>query len=238
MRVNSGKGFGRMLYRRLLCCVAVTLGLLAPWPAAAGLITWGWTGTITEVVVLAGPGPPAGVVVGGQVSGVYTFESSTPDSEPDPGLGAYEDALSGLEATVGTDVLSIPSPSSSTGLNTIAVKDGDPDAYQAFALDVAGTSSVNEVPVGVAVYNVLVEDFLSTMLSSTELPVTPDFFDPDAYVTTFHVRIARAQDVDDYEVVGGLDSLFFISAPEPSAGMLIIVGVSALASLRGGRRRL
>jgi hypothetical protein len=217
---------------RLLLTLAAAGSWLAAFPAGASPITFGWTGTITEIVIDAGPGPAGGVGVGSQVSGVYTFESTTPDSEPLDYHGAYYDTLSDIEVVMGTDTLTIPSPSNLTSINMINVRDGDWDAYEMFAMDTTGTASMNSLPIPTAAVIVQAWDDSAVMLSSTLLPVTPDFFDPDAYDTPFLIGVVRTPDVDQYQVHGEVDSLYLISAPESSALTLLMLSLTGVAILR------
>lgn len=95
--------------------IPLTLGLLlllaAP-PADAALVTWNFSGTIAPNTQLALPAisvngvagdtpklTAAGIFEGASVTGSMTFETTEPDTDPDPAIGSYPG--SGLAFTMG-----------------------------------------------------------------------------------------------------------------------------------------
>lgn len=81
-----------------ICTILVTIAIAAP--ARATLVTWAFEGDITYVSdrdgILLGQ-----VNIGDTFSGSYTFESTTPDSEPHPRVGLYLQAMTELSGQVG-----------------------------------------------------------------------------------------------------------------------------------------
>ncbi|MCB9849737.1 MAG: hypothetical protein H6817_03440 [Phycisphaerales bacterium] len=98
--------------------------------AQATPVTFAFEGDITFVSDRDG-------ILGGQVnvgdtfSGSYTFESTTPDSEPHPRFGYYDDAISQIDGQAGGVPFSSPSGSTSY-INIRNNEGGLSDSYFAF----------------------------------------------------------------------------------------------------------
>lgn len=89
-------------------CASVAIFALAV-PAHAAPITWQFTGVV-RVIQLAGGGgdaPPPdvlanlGVGIGAEMHGSLTWESTTPDTNPDPAAGSYNFAVTAADFAIG-----------------------------------------------------------------------------------------------------------------------------------------
>lgn len=89
--------------REVSCCALLIGSILAVGPAGAAEIEFGYRGTVTAVdASFAASLPPgSGIHVGAPIWVTYTFESTTPDSDPDPALGSYAGAIQDWTLYVG-----------------------------------------------------------------------------------------------------------------------------------------
>jgi len=200
-------------------CLAAALGftlLGAVTTAEAAPITFAFTGTVQQVVpALSGTFQP-----GDAFSGSYTFESTTPDTDPSPGFGLYANGMTSLTFTIGS--YTGGADCSAAASCNIAVQDGGPgdcaltDCYLVTA----------KHPTGPSVEGVLPTDFALSLLdnsglalSSDALPLTP----PD--ISNFSITFFGVN-FDDFAfgVQGKLTSLTSQAAgtvDEPSVLFLV-----------------
>lgn len=192
--------------------------LLAPVAAKAAPVTFSFTGTVTAVdAALAGE-----FSLGESVVGSYTFESTTPDSDPgDPTLGIYDNAITAFSATFGGDY------TVTQGLdNDISVANGPPgnDVYQVFltnptAPTVAGLS-LGALFLGIG-------DFESNVFNSDALPLTP----PDLAEFDFDISGAIFLDSPINQGMNfQLTSLTLV--PEPSTLAFVALGLMGVCCHR------
>lgn len=185
-------------------------------PARGTPVTWSFKGEITSVTDFAN-------VLGGAVSvgttffGSLTFESSTPDSNPDPSFSSFQSALIDFSGSVG----GIPFGGPILGVDSINIANGLPtvssDTFNLFSsVDIAGQT-----------LNVILNltDSNGLAISTDALPVDP----PD--LSQFDsVTLRFMQQLLDLDLKGDITLL----TPDP--GTLCLLGIGAAAFLRKRRR--
>jgi hypothetical protein len=175
-----------------LTCSAILLLALAH-PGHAAEVTFEFAGTI-------GVNLDAFNVLGGLTgpipfTGSYTFDSDTPDSNPDPDNGTYDSTAIGSGLEVAFDAFSIATNPASPLLRTTTSDEppGNPaDIYSVRSFSIEGTAGF---PAG-WVFQVLIDlaaGSPSALLTSDDLPTTP----PD---------LALAPSSNFFQIVGGPDS--------------------------------
>jgi hypothetical protein len=155
-----------------LTCSAILLLALAH-PGHAAEVTFEFAGTI-------GVNLDAFNVLGGLTgpipfTGSYTFDSDTPDSNPDPDNGTYDSTAIGSGLEVAFDAFSIATNPASPLLRTTTSDEppGNPaDIYSVRSFSIEGTAGF---PAG-WVFQVLIDlaaGSPSALLTSDDLPTTP-----------------------------------------------------------------
>ena len=149
--------------------VSSILGLLSLSAAArGGPVTWEFTGEVTRVLdtnnLFEGQ-----VVIGSPLQGTFTFESSTPDSQPHPSGGVYNDSVVDFIAEVGALSILGPKPSSGNSPNRIIVENSPSGPFES---DRFGIS----IPVTVLGYESLrlnfgAVDYSATVFDNDSLPM-------------------------------------------------------------------
>ncbi len=206
MRTNRPGRFGRYLGSSLaLCAFLANLS-----PAGAELVTWGFSGKIDLVSdrdnVLDGA-----VTVDSPFSGRFTFETTTPDSNPaNPGVGEYSGAIFGVSGRVGT--LSFSALAGPSG--QVFIRDHPPGIG-------SGDGFAASAPVGLlgdtASFVVSVGD--STGAAITSIAIPTDLLDLDLFDTSgFRIELAP----DGASFSGVLTELVVI--PEPATLILLLLG--------------
>lgn len=212
----------------------VICGLFCRVPASkAGLVIIGITVELTEVHDL---GPLEGKInIGDIMTGVYIYESSTPDSDPDPEIGyyQYDTPPYGITLTVGGFVFMTNPDKVAFG---VWVANNPPPPFSGGYRDSYGLGSANNLPL----YNGVPVDSISlilsgprTLISSDALPTTAPVLD-DWELRNF-IRISGAYPYARlrgwFEIDGHLTSAVLI--PEPAT--LALLGTGILALLRKRR---
>lgn len=224
-----------MSNRSLAVLAVFGLFFLAGSSAQGAPIRFGFTGHVTDVLYrgVRGGGSAAisnaGIEVGTLVSGSYLFESSTPDSNPDPRIGQYSALISG-ELSVGSHHSTFsPGPHSAIGVTTSLGNTSPHSRYYFLGADIntplAGFDSGN---VSIDVANPTSTSFLSADL----LVEPPDLADFPPLATSPQLLLAFYGSSTTGILVDFDD--FFLVNPEPSSGGLLALGLLLLA---GARRR-
>ena len=182
-----------------LCYVAI-----APSRALGGLVTWQFAGEITSVT--DPDGSLGGVFsIGTPFSGMYTFESTTPDTFPDIlDSGLYEGAVTSISGMVGDVVFS--AFSSSPGRIYVS-DDNAGDGYS-----VSGATVFLGAPVA---FGLRLGDSTGTIFSDNSLPLTP----PDLR-SLDNMLFLLVLEPDGDALVGELTAL----VPDPTTLALLVAG--------------
>lgn len=185
-------------------------------PARGEVVTWDFAGNITSVLDSSGLLGGA-VSVGTPFSGSLTFDSSTPDSDPDPDLATYQGTLVQLSGLIG----SVPFGGPIIGQDRITIANGLPsvgsDAFNVFSGTDLGGQPMSFI--------LNMNDPTGNAFSSTDLPVGP----PDlALFDSVTIRFFTQQQ--------GIDVKGEITVLTPDPGTLWLLGAGAAVAFR--RRRL
>lgn len=197
--------------RLLLCLLAVAVAA----PAGAALRTISYQAEVSAV-----PTPLAGLVtVGDPLTGSFTFESDTADSNPDPTIGFYDGAVHRFTLGAYTG--------ESTQSFLRIYDDGSTPAFDAYqVVDFAPADELD--PIGGRSVEALY--FLvnagTTLFSSDAIPPgLPPFMDPSVFEARIRVEVSLPE--------GGVGQLIaeIVSVPEPSQVGVAGVALAALAAL-------
>jgi hypothetical protein len=206
------------------CITVLGFALVSALPTAqATPTTFAYTGIVQTVVpALSGTFQP-----GDAFSGSYTFESTTPDTDPSPGFGLYANAITGLTFTIGSYT---GGADCSSGSCDIAVQDGGPgdcaliDCYIVTVSHPTGPSVEGVLPTS---FGLSLLDGSGLALSSDALPLIPP--DLSSFPITFF-----GVNFDDFAfgVEGELTSLTLkatATVAEPSVLFLVVVALLGMA---------
>jgi hypothetical protein len=200
---------GRLLLLSLLL-------LAPPWPARADLIQVSWAGTINFVSTAIA----SGFTVGDPASGSFLIDTAIADSDADPLIGLYFDAVSNIASDFGGYLASSAS-------GAIQIRNGS--AALADEMIVAGNTptgnSVEGIPISAIVFDVA--DQTQALFASDAIPTSLDLAD-----LTGHFAKLDFFDIGLNSVTANLTSLSYTPIPEPGSGLLLGLGTLALAALR------
>jgi hypothetical protein len=205
----------------VLASLAFTALILAPAaPADAALLTFSWTGTVTEV-----DAPLASAAqIGDPGSGSFQIESTTPDNDASATFGDYPGptnmtiTLGGLTAT--------------SALGTIGGLSVFDFTFDGIELD---TGPWTGAPVGafeVTFAALNMEDADATTFASDAIPTSLTLAD-------FEIRLFRigySNGETSAEVRGIVESIT-VTVPEPAAGALLALGALAAAAYSSATRK-
>ena len=188
--------------------------------ASGGFVTWEFGGVITSVDdpldILGGS-----IMLGTPFSGSFTFESTTPDSEPNnPSVGSYDDAIVALSGHIGALEFF------GAGLfNTIRVFD-EPSGFGSDSYSVSVTDLGTPFFGETSDFFLGFEDSTRSAFASDSLPIAP--FDLNAFDNSFFSLQTASEQV---RLEGTVTSL----VPEPAT--LGLLGMGTVVLLRRRFRR-
>lgn len=189
-------------YIATLCAAVILIGVARD--SRADWITFNFEAT-TEPLVLNGST---------LLTGSYSFDPMTPDSNSSTGLGVYNDAIKAMDVSLGPFKGSATPADSPGGVGNIIV-DSDMGIY-----------TVQPV----MLFNGSLRSFSFQLgglsLSSDQLPTVPPVFDKDMS----HTTLMAANDVTST----GQMTRVYTSVPEPATGALL--GLALLGAVPGIRR--
>ncbi len=212
---------------RLGFVALLTIGMATQ--AEASPITFAFTGTMTFVDSALGPT----ITAGAEMSGSFTFESSTPDDQSFGLIGAYPNAISSLSLTMGDYSLTVTNPVSQITVNQLSEH-----RYDVVTL-LDGAPPINQRTPTQFVLSL--QDTTGTAFSSDALPTALD-------LNAFDLRFISI----NFSGFGGGCQIFCLpprvdadvttlqvvpSAAVPEPGTLTLVGVGLAAAVRRRIRR-
>ena len=188
--------------------------LLVPWLAHADVITFNFTGTVTQVPVddLA-----TGIQPGDALAGTFTFDPATPDLIPSPLSGSYLSTGPAFGMTLSIDGLTF----SQFGSLDIGILDSFVDQYT-----VTASSALLSL-------ELFLQDNSGTIFNSDTLPLSPPqlsaFAERDFHLDQTDALGSETQ-VDGR--ITTLTSSAVSSVPEPSSLLLLLTAGVSLAVYR------
>ena len=211
-----------------LPAIALCSLLLSGNAAHAALVTYSFTGTMTDMSSAALTPTLSLVSPNNIMSGTFQFDNTTPASGP----GIYSGAVKNLSLTIGS--YSVNVPTMTTGLNGILISNNSPGDLWRLQTAVAGGGLIN----GFTPYqfDLNVVDGSGTTLSSTALQNPPSLGDLLSS-PRWRVLFENGPGGDIVSVRGAISSL--TAVPLPAAVLLFGAGLISLVGLvAGGLRNL
>ncbi len=212
---------------QLILYVAVLAATAAP--GQAEIITFHYSGTVESLDFTNGT--PTEFAPGDTISGTYTFDSTTTDTDSNPGIGVYVSSISSLSTTVGSYTASFVN-------SEIVVQDNFFSASDFYQISGGSSSgpSVSGIPLNS--FSLWLNDTTGTMFSNDSLPLIPTDpatvpGSPQTFITLSFFGSDSGGPNELGAVYATLDTLTLVTeqVPEPStyAGLLGITCVSLLA---------
>ena len=239
----------------LNCCLLVAAMGAGPLTAVAHSITFDFSGT----VVAAAPHSLGGILTvpilsypASSISGSFTFEADTQDSNGSGTIGLYNGAITSLSLSITKPITADAYQfglNSAGALNSIAVNASSTPANQSYILS---ASVQNLVPNGPIVdgTNYVARDFfinllkpIGNVLTSELLPQAPPSVSPFSLYSLANnpqgqFRLVFASDHGDHTIIGNLTSLSLAAVPVPAAVWLFGSGLIGVLGMVRRKKRM
>ncbi len=188
-------------------------------PANAFPVIWEFEGVVDTTVLDVNNLLGGGVTFGTPISGQFTFESTTPDSNPsDKASGLYLDSILAISGFIGD----IPFASESGTFGSIGIDSDFMNSPWSMIDTISGGGDVNIAGV-ILGFGISLSDTDSTMLSNDSLPLYPPGFDQ-----LESARFIISSQPLGVNISGSITSV----VPEPATLTLLAVGVFACLKRR------
>ncbi|BCA53551.1 hypothetical protein W02_06910 [Nitrospira sp. KM1] len=199
--------------------LALTLmsGALPSHQASAALLQFAFTGAVGEV----SPSVFPALNTGQTLSGSFTFQSTTPDSNPGANIGLYNGAIQGLTVNLGSFTGTLGS-----GSNAIRIQNLPSMDSFALTAPLSGNSVQGFAPLQ---FHIELDNNNGTAFTSAALPTTPPSLSSFA---SNQFRLVFEDASGNVRARGSLTSL--TAVPLPAAVMLFSAGLIALIGLGAG----
>lgn len=242
----------RLISMSLSCCLLVAAIGVGPRGAFAHSISFDFSGTVAA----ANPHSLGGIFTvpvssypASAISGSFTFEADTLDSNGSGTVGLYNGAITSLSLSITKPITADAYQfglNSAGPLNSITVNASSIPANQSYILS---ASVQNVVPNGPIVdgTNYFARDFFINLLKPTGivlasdvLPQAPPPLSPFSLYNLVNnpqgqFRLVFASDHGDHTIIGNLTSLSLAAVPVPAAAWLFgsgLIGVLGMARRR------
>jgi len=224
-----------MVPRSLVCAVLAVL--FAPLPSVADLVTFSFTGSITDIRLGGQTGTPIssldGIDVGDMFSGSFAYETN--DASGGPTLYFFNPTSTN---TVAADIdgLVFDTPIGSiSGAQTFDNPPGNADVFSVFK----GAPSLPagwSVPSGGSTLRVAFVDNSGTTLPNSDLPISfdPNDWDQGVLLLTFANDVVTPSGTFNNVYIEGNINLMAMSVPEPAG--LLMCGCALIAAGLGRHR--
>jgi hypothetical protein len=222
----SEKNGGIMGFSRSLVFATLLAAILNPASATAVPLTFIYEGLIDSILVPTAYESAFNPFLGKTIRVEYTFESTTPDSDPHTSYGEYLDAITGITMTLGAVVYS--ASFGHIGIsNDIGV---DQYGFVVFGVfdGMTGPSVGGLFPER---FSLALQDGTSTFFSSDTLPTMQP--DPSAFPFLGGMSFLFSDPADPIYLGGTefvqLSSNNLYVVPEPASASLLAAGLATLA---------
>ena len=219
-------GTRTMRHRAVALSFALVLAAVLPSVSSALPITVEFTGHVTEVAIVCCDWFNGTVPVGTPITGTYTFESTTPDTNPDTGVGHYFSLSDGYAVDASFSIYHLHSPYAPdfTVINGV----GKSDAYTVNASWRPSFVSPSNTFIPLMQFILDLSDQTGQVWSSDALPLSFPAF--DKWSETKFTLVA-GYEVPNTVIRGQLDSLAIVATPEPSTLLLLGSGLAGLGGI-------
>jgi len=215
----------RAVFPMLAVTASVLLGAsIAVTPATAALVTFNFTGTVSNVGNKLSTNPST-FSTGQAVSGSYTFNSATGDSVGGANTGLYNNTISNLVVHIGSYTATL-----GAGSNFIEVQNKATFDRYTLQAPVTGSLVNGRAP---SFFEIKLNDTSHTAFSNDHLPTTPPSL--GSFTTETFRLVFTGQGAAT--VSGALTSLTLQAVPLPAAVILFGAGLVALVGLGAGSWR-
>lgn len=218
-----------------LCLLLATGPMQLVATAEAAPITFYFTGDLISTDTNNQAAFPA-LPVGTTISGYYTFESTTADTQPDPGQGYYTGAVSTASVQLGTSMLN------TTAAGLIITRVGVTNAPDGYFMG-TGTSGglLDQSPINFSSVQLNLYEAVGShdALSSDALPTVPPIVSLFDFINTLtvYMNLGNTGFISYNAEVTSLSLSPVSDVPLPAALPLFAAGLSAMGFMGWRRRR-